>query len=47
LLSLAITALLVSVLLHLRWGSYAAGFATFLATACWLWPQPALGRVDR
>jgi cytochrome c oxidase subunit 1/cytochrome c oxidase subunit I+III len=47
LLSLAITALSVSMLLHSRWGAYASACATFVATACWLWPQRSLGQTNR
>jgi cytochrome c oxidase subunit 1/cytochrome c oxidase subunit I+III len=47
LLSLAITALCVSMLLGWRWGVYGAACATFVATACWLWPQRSLGQTDR
>jgi cytochrome c oxidase subunit 1/cytochrome c oxidase subunit I+III len=47
LLSLAISALFVSMLLHSPLGACGAGFATFLAAVWWLWPQRELGQIDR
>ena len=44
LLSLAITALFVSALLHSAWGAAATSIATVAASIWWLWPERALGQ---
>ena len=45
LLSLALTAIFVSALLHSPWGVGITALCTFIASVWWLWPQKALGQM--
>ena len=46
LLSVGVTALFVSLLLHSRWGLGITVLGTLVASVWWLWPQKALGQMQ-
>jgi len=46
LLSVSLTAVFVSLLLHSTWGLGVTALATFAAGVWWLWPQRALGQIQ-
>ncbi len=46
LLSVSLTAVFVSLLLHSGWGLGVTVLGTFAASVWWLWPQKALGQIQ-
>jgi cytochrome c oxidase subunit 1/cytochrome c oxidase subunit I+III len=46
LLSVSVTAIFVSLLLHSGWALGVTTFGTFVASVWWLWPQKALGQIQ-
>jgi hypothetical protein len=46
LLALAMTALFVSLLLHLWWELGIAALLTLIVSVAWLWPERALSQIE-